>query len=242
MVSCKGSGWLLYFLYTGSHNHLILPRDRVTPSLIPGKCLETWPCSEDHERLGGQATCMSAVWLCFPLLLSHKSLYSGNALQDHTSYQSFIWGEILSGVQHMDDSHLIMPLPPHKVLVWCTHMWMKRRCSAAVLRWPSWIGQAMIQLPTPLYFPVGGFKWAFILSWGGKAGTIPLAQKRHHSICLPGEEINILGESSYSNARGLHQTVWAVPIVCEHSMRTKTDWAGKGPTQRHSEHIQNRTL
>lgn len=56
------------------------------------------------------------------------------------------------------------------------------------------------------------------------------------------QEINILGESSYSNARGLHQTDWAVPIVCEHWVRTKTDWARKGPTQRHSEPVQNRTL
>lgn len=44
-----------------------------------------------QKRLGGQATCMTAACWCFPLLLSHKSLYSGNALQDHVSYQSFIW-------------------------------------------------------------------------------------------------------------------------------------------------------
>lgn len=43
-------------------------------------------------------------------------LSSGNALQDHICYH-FAVGEILSGVQLMDDSHLIMPLPPHKGLV-----------------------------------------------------------------------------------------------------------------------------
>lgn len=43
-------------------------------------------------------------------------LSSGNVLQDHVCYH-FPLGEILSGVQLMDDSHLIMPLPPHKGLV-----------------------------------------------------------------------------------------------------------------------------
>lgn len=43
-------------------------------------------------------------------------LSSGNALQDHICYH-FPLGEILSGVQLMDDSHLIMPLLPHKGLV-----------------------------------------------------------------------------------------------------------------------------
>lgn len=84
-------------------------------------------------------------------------------------------GEILSGVQHMDDSHLVMPLPPHKVLVWRMHLWVERRCKGVVLHWHSWAGQAVIRLPTPLHFTVGDFKWASILSWGGKAETIPLA-------------------------------------------------------------------
>jgi len=35
---------------------------------------------------------MRAVCLYFHLLLSYKSLHGGNALQDHRSYQYFIWG------------------------------------------------------------------------------------------------------------------------------------------------------
>lgn len=105
---------------------------------------------------------------------------------------------------------------------------------------PTDPADAMGQLPTPLYFIGGDFKGAFILSWESKAETIPLAQKNITTAVY--QEINSLGESSYSNARGLHQKVWAVPIVCEHWVRTKTDWARKGPMQRHSEPVQNRTL
>lgn len=43
-------------------------------------------------------------------------LSNGNALQDHIYYH-FPLGVILSGVQLMGDSHLIMPLLPHKGLV-----------------------------------------------------------------------------------------------------------------------------
>lgn len=117
----------------------------------------------------------------------------------------------------------------------------KEDAMGGVLHWPSWTGQAMIHLPTPLYFTVGDFKWDFILSWGGKAGTIPSAQKTSQQLSTRRGDKHF-GKSSYSNARGLHQRVWAVPIVCEHWMRTKTDWARKGPTHRYSEHIQNRTL
>lgn len=93
----------------------------------------------------------------------------------------------------MGDSHLIMPQPSHRVLVWCTPMWVERKCSEAVLHWPSWTGQAVIQLPTPLCFTVSDFKQAFILSWGGKAGAIPLAQENiTTAVCQ--EEMNICGE------------------------------------------------
>lgn len=62
----------------------------------------------------------------------------------------------------------------------------------------------------------------------------------HQNSHLPGKEMNVLRESPYSTACWLHQMVGALAIVCEHWMRTMTDWARKSPTQGGWEHIYNR--
>lgn len=130
------------------------------------------------------------------VLVLSSAAVSQIAVQRQCSVRSyelpvFYLGEILSSARHMDDSHLIMPLPPRNILVWCTCMWVERRCNGAVLHWASQTGQAMIQLPT-----VGDFKWAFILSWGAKAGTIPLAQKNITTAVYQERERNILGRAA----------------------------------------------